>query len=1305
MHWELTAHSTRGVRDGRNSSRRSRVERLEPRRLLSVSVTTYHVDGMRTGVNAAETVLAPTNVKSTTFGKLFSDTLDGNVFAQPLYLPGVSVPGKGTHDVVFVATEHDSVYAFDAAAPGAPLWQASFIDPAHGVTTVPSADQNSFDTYPEAGITGTPVIDPASGTLYVVAKTKEVSGSTVNFVQKLHALDVTTGAEKFGGPVVIQPSVTGSGDGSVGGTIAFNARTQNQRPGLALTNGKVYVSWASHADHAPSHGWLVGYDVATLQQKDVFNFSPNGTLDGVWQSGGAPAVDAGGDLFLNTGNGTFDANTGGPDWGETAFRFNTAGPLAVKDWFTPTNWQFLNQVDQDLGSGGVLLLPDQPGAHPHEALFGGKAGVLYLADRDNLGHFDAATDHVLQKFTSPGSGIYSTPAYFNGAVYVAANNDKLRRYTLSNGVMNTTPASTSANQFGFAGTNPAISANGTSNGIVWSLSYGTNGVLRAYDAGDVSKQLYASTDAGSRDTPVGGVMKFQTPVVADGHVFVAGGGQFTVYGLLGQTAAKPAAPTAATATAVAPTQVNLAWKANSSNEQGFKILRSAAGGAYALIDTAAAGATTYSDTHAAGNQSYTYQVVATNTAGDSSPATTNAVTTPPPVAVDPSLTGWWKFEEGTGPTTADATPDGHGGALTGEVTWIAGKVGTTALGFHGTGQIASYVDVADAPDLRFTASQSFTLGAWVNPSTPPGKLVGVITKAADSAAGFGIYETADGLWQFSGPAGSITGPAAVTGWHYLAAVQDGAANTRTFYVDGTAVGAGPAQDASGAGDLYFGGSEGTTDQYWPGALDDIRLYSRALSAAEVTAISGQAPPPAPGTLNATDDAYVRDGAYASTNYGAPTQLLVKAAVANGGYVRNAYVRFDLSGEQNVTAAKLRLYGGITPGSPESSITLKVYPVPNAGWNESAITYNNAPPPAAAPIASVTVTGTTPNWYEIDLTNYLFSLQSSGEPVVAFALKGTTSTTGSVTFNSREATANTPQLVYTTASASVPAKPLSASAAVVSSTRVNVTWQPGSTNATGFKIFRSTDNSNYTSIRTVPVDTEGDDDTAQVYSDLTVLPGKTYYYKVVASNDIGDSPPKSAGSVTTPAGSGGGGSGGGGGTGGGGGGGTTTTTVAPAGDGYVRDGSYAGTKFGTATDLQVKKATAGYTRVSYLLFDLSGLTTLSSAKLRLFGNLQASTATTGVGVSIFGVSSTTWDEKTLTNSNAPPADANAQASATVTGGAAKYYEFDLAAYLNQQLAAGKTKAAVAIKATAVNTNFVDFNSHEATTNPPQLMVTR
>ena len=513
-----------------------------------------------------------------TFGKLFSYPVDGQVYAQPLYMPNVSLPDGSVHNIVFVATENDSVYAFDANDPTAGpngngiLWQTSFIDPANGIYPIPSYETEYNNIAPEVGITGTPVIDPDTGILYAVASTRVLgTDGSYHYMQWLHALDITTGQEALGGPVLIAEtvwlgiagyeyiagaSVPGTGDGSVDGVVSFNALREDQRSGLALVNGVVYVSWASFGDYPPYHGWILGYDAQTLQQVAVFNDTPNGSDGGIWMAGGAPAVDANGNLYVATGNGTFDLTSAqSPAYGDSIVKLN-ASDLSVADYFTPWDQIDLDTQDLDQGSGGVLVLPDSVGSpdHPHLLLQVGKTGTIYLMDQDNLGQYQnggSMSDGVVQEVADAFQGqVVATPAFFNGMFYVQSRNDDLKAFQIADAQINPTPVSETNQIFlGEEGGTPSISANGTDGGIVWVLDTsgamaggvaGGPAVLHAYNAENLSQELYNSTQAGSRDV-LGPAIKFTVPTIADGEVFVGTQDTLEVLGLLSGGGASPGA--------------------------------------------------------------------------------------------------------------------------------------------------------------------------------------------------------------------------------------------------------------------------------------------------------------------------------------------------------------------------------------------------------------------------------------------------------------------------------------------------------------------------------------------------------------------------------------------------------------------------------------------------------------------------------------------------------------------------------------------------------------------------------------------
>jgi hypothetical protein len=518
------------------------------------TVVTQHYDNFRSGANTNETILSPANVNTSTFGKLFSSTTDGYVYTQPLYLPGITMgagtPQAGTtHNVIFIATEHDSVYAFDAdsntGANASPLWQITLLDAAHGATagatTVPNSDVSSDDISPEIGITSTPVIDPVSGTLYVVGKTSEGG----NYFQRLHALDITTGAEKFNGPTTIQASVPGTGNGSSGGVLHFDPLWENQRAGLLLLNGIVYFGFGAHGDNGPWHGWVLAYNATTLLQTSAYCISPNGVGGGVWMSGAGLAADVPdpvnhpyGRMFIATGNGPFDATkpySNNMDYGDSHIRLDlTGGVMTVQDSFTPSDQASLNSGDNDVASGGIVLLPDQTsGGHTHLLVQVGKEGTVYLVDRDNMGGYSTTADNIVQELPGAIGGVWGMPAYWNNNVYFWGANDYQKAFSLMNGLLSSTYTSESTELIAAGGTNFAVSSNGNTNGIVWTIqSVGGHFILMAHDATNLATTLYSSNQNSSRDGGSNGV-KFTVPTIINGKVYAGDQYQVNVYGLLG----------------------------------------------------------------------------------------------------------------------------------------------------------------------------------------------------------------------------------------------------------------------------------------------------------------------------------------------------------------------------------------------------------------------------------------------------------------------------------------------------------------------------------------------------------------------------------------------------------------------------------------------------------------------------------------------------------------------------------------------------------------------------------------------------
>jgi hypothetical protein len=555
MKWMLSKlHYARKARQRPVRSRlfRPRVEQLEFRQLLSSNVLTYHNDLGRTGQILDETSLTPGNVHVGSFAQSFTYMVQGQVYAQPLYVAGVPYPDGTTHDTVFVATEHDQVYAIDAN-DGSLIWQRSFL----GAGITPFTTSDAFgcgQISPELGITATPVIDPIyandgtllGGNMYVVAQTKEVQ-ETTTYHQKLHVLDITTGQDVLP-EVEIQASIVND----YGRTVTFNPRYYKERAALTLSSGTLYTAWASHCDHVDSTsrspGWVIGYDAASLKQVSVFNTAPNGTgsqtsgdLNTIWQGDGGLAVDSDGNLYLETGNGT-GIDVTGRDYSEAVLKLDGGDGQTVDDYFIPFNYRALDQADRDLGSGAPMVLPDRAvnGLHAHLLVGAGKEGKIYLIDRDNMGGLNnppTGPDLVVQSLPNAITGSWGTPAYFDAGdpdgpwIYYAGPNDSVKAFQLTGDTLHQTSLS-AAHMAGNWGATPIVSANNKSDGIVWALSNASGGaILYAFDATNLAVELWDSNMVATDRLGTG--VKFTSPIVADGKVFVPGSGYLTVFTLTG----------------------------------------------------------------------------------------------------------------------------------------------------------------------------------------------------------------------------------------------------------------------------------------------------------------------------------------------------------------------------------------------------------------------------------------------------------------------------------------------------------------------------------------------------------------------------------------------------------------------------------------------------------------------------------------------------------------------------------------------------------------------------------------------------
>lgn len=509
--------------------------------IVSPDVTTFHYDVARDGLNAQETILTLSNVNSTQFGKIGFDTVDGLVDAQPLFLANVTAGGV-LRNVLYVATENDSVYAFDADS-GAQIWKTSVL----GAGETPSDNRGCSQVTPKIGITATPVIDRTqgpNGTIFVVGMTKDAGG---NYHQRLHALDITTGAELGASPTEIAATYPGVGDSSTGGVLSFLPAQYKERAALLLLNGTIYLGFSSHCDKRPYTGWIMGYSESTLKQTQVLDVTPNGSEGSSWMAGDGIAADSSGNLYFLDANGTFDVtlNTNGfptlSDFGNAMIKLSTSPALAVADYFETYNTVMESEEDEDLGSGGEILLPDQTdaGGTVHQLMVGaGKDGNIYIADRNNMGKFQAGTpidSNIYQEVTGAlGGQVYSTPAFFNGVLYYAADGEPLKAFPMTNAKLATTSSSQSSASFAYPGATPSVSANGTANGIVWALQSNTSAaaVLHAYDATNLAHELYNSTQAaGGRDS-FGNGNKYIAPVIVNGKVYVGTPTGVAVFGLL-----------------------------------------------------------------------------------------------------------------------------------------------------------------------------------------------------------------------------------------------------------------------------------------------------------------------------------------------------------------------------------------------------------------------------------------------------------------------------------------------------------------------------------------------------------------------------------------------------------------------------------------------------------------------------------------------------------------------------------------------------------------------------------------------------
>ncbi len=838
------------------------------------SVTMWQYDTQHTGNNPNETALTPALVGAAgNFGYLYSQPTDGQTYGQPVLASGISVNGT-THDIVYVATEAGTIFAYDAdgnaGTNASAIWSKSLLP--SGTVPMQSANSGSGDIDGPLAITTTPVIDLTTSAIYIAVKFQNSADSTYH--QYLYALDLATGNNLASSPVEINPAIPGnSSPDSSNGVITFNAMHMHLRCAMAIYNGVIYLAYASHSDTPPYHGDVIGYDATSLQLVKSFTTSPSGTnpKGGLWMSGAGPAFDASGNLYVSVANQAADTQVTtayGTGWGESMLKISTSGALSVAHtdtttWFTPYNYVSLDGGDADVGSGGLLVLPDQGGPIPHLLLGGGKAGTMYLLNRDNMGGVTTkAPNNSVQEYTLSYNNtipsMFTTPAYFNGYVYYAAAGAPLEQravgYDSTYGYISPNPV-LSTNVYNNKGSGCFITSNGTQNGIVWILN---GSGADAYDAKSVAgSPIYtaSSTVPASGGTASIGTQntKFSLPIVANGKLYFTGyhgtttngtttySGYLFVYGQLAGAAGAPAMPTNVYTIPATSTSNTIYWTNPANNDAtGFYVYRATTrNGPYTKVGTTST-ATSYVDSGLKPSTTYYYEIQAYNNVGPSS-FTSPVTATTFPTYVENGLVAYWSLDETSSSTVADSTGKGHTGTFVGEHDQLAALI-NYGVRLHGTGQSASYINVADAADLEFAATDSFTIALWVNPLTLRSAEQAILTKSLNTGSYYGLYLDANGHFVFRGPGADVTSTAtaAANTWVHVALVQDGTNNTRTIYLNGVPSGTpGVAQAGNGTGALWMGNQNVNGNiEGFPGELDEVRVYRRALAAAEVPHLMG-----------------------------------------------------------------------------------------------------------------------------------------------------------------------------------------------------------------------------------------------------------------------------------------------------------------------------------------------------------------------------------------------------------------------------------------------------------------------------------
>jgi hypothetical protein len=1181
------------------------------------------------GVNGTETLLTPASVNVTSFGKQFSTPITdipnltgiplttlptsinyaaagGQAYAEPLVKTGVNITtgtNQGIHNVVFVATTMDSLYAIDASG-GTILWKDSFIYNAggnpnplnptipSGVTAVPGGygtETNSQDISPWIGIIGTPVIDGVNGYIYFVAKTREAQGNELlpHYVETLHKVRLADGLDAntiIADTTLLSsstytynsgPYVVGTGNGAITvngqSRVYLNAVRQNFRPAAVLYGGRIYIASGSHGDNDTYHGWVLTYDASSLTLNGVWNSTPNSSQGegGIWQGGGSVIIDpATGYLYFAIGNGGFDGvstngvitGLDGPN-GATGFPVNgDYGDCFVKlaldstttqasqgkngwglktvDYFAPYNNASLDAGDTDLGSGGPTLLPDAVGstAHPHLLIGGGKEGKLYLIDRDNMGKF-SATDNVVQVVNGVLSGSLSVPSYFNGILYASPGyGGSPVSWTIANGVVNTASVQTAPEAIAFPGCSPYISANGTTNGVMWQVDHGT-GQLRAYDAGNLNKGAIWTSNLNAARDALGSSVKFAVPTPANGCVFVGTSDHLVVYGPPVAATAPPAAPSNLTATVTGSTSISLAWVDNSNNESGFLLERSSDGVTFTQIAALGVNVTSYGDSGLSSQATYYYRVRATNlfntvsysAYSNTASATTAAVGTTAPLYL-------YSFDEGSGTTTIDSA-GGNNGTLVGSPlpTWITpGRIGSANLSFSGTGvyNMTNQSAVQTAGDLSPILGTTSSLLFWIkttqvgnNTQYQAPAVTGVEQSGAGNDIGWGYLDATGRICLAVGDSGTVKSANPINDgkWHHVALTRDAVTGIVNVYVDAVLSSSATFETGNKTSHFQLIGartvvqSDGVTvtgANYLNGQLDDVRIYNIVVNQALINTIAGL--PAAATSLVVTpasgtelDLSWV-DNATNATGYE------VWSSISGGAYTRLA---------QLSSTATTYINSGLTQGTTYAYF---IRAISLAGSADSAIVTSATPVPPATPTGA-TVTNLTST--EVDLSwvdnannesGYRVLRSSSNSPFVQIAqlppntiTYADTSVTSGVTYDYHIQAYNIAGvsdftgLTVTVPSGPVPPAPVTntTGTALSNGTGINLSWVASTSTVTGYNVWGSIGGGTFTEIAQLP-------STATSYSVTSLSPGVTYSYYIQAVG-AGGSTNGSTITVTTP----------------------------------------------------------------------------------------------------------------------------------------------------------------------------------------------